>query len=153
MERLNLIKQKEKNTVYSRATAEKVLENILKRINEVNTNKEFIYKITKAVVFGSYINSNKEKLGDLDIALYIKLKDSTKSEYMQNYTQSKKSNKYVPFLLESIYGKEEVFKFIKNRKRVLQLHDGVKAEADAKYHNEPKCYIYVDEYNIIYEEK
>ena len=151
MERLELIKVTKNKKIYTRETARKALENVIQRIKEANKNDEFIYRITKAVLFGSYINTNKEKVGDLDIAIYLELKNHSKPEYIQNRIRALNSLNYVPFLLEFIYGREEVFKFIKNRKQVLELHDGVRVDEDAKQHNDPISYIYFDKYKIIYE--
>ena len=152
MERLKLVKSLKNKKLYKRETAKRTLENLIKRIKEANGNDEFIYKITKAVLFGSYINSNKEKVGDLDIAIYIELKDKSKPELEQNMERASTSNSYVPFILKFIYGKEEVFKYIKDKKHILQLHDGNKVDKDSKEHKEPLSYIYFDKYKIIYEE-
>ena len=152
MERLKLVKSLKNKKLYTRETAKMTLENVIKRIKEANRNDEFIYKITKAVLFGSYINSNKEKVGDLDIAIYIELKDKSKPEWEQNLERARTSNSYVPFILKFIYGKEEVFKYIKDKKHILQLHDGNKVDKDSKEHKEPLSYIYFDKYKIIYEE-
>lgn len=151
MERLNLEKSNKKKKIYSRKTAKMVLKNIKKRIQEVNQNDEFIYKVNKAVLFGSYINSTKEKIGDLDIALYVELKNKVISEEEQNFKRARNSNSYVPFILRFIYGKEEVFKYIKNRKQILELHDGNKVDEDAKQLNVPN-YIFFDKNEIIFEE-
>lgn len=123
MERLNLEKKTKSNIKYSRKTARSVLNNVIKKIQEANEKEEFIYKITRAVLFGSYINSDKEKIGDLDIALYLELKDKSKPEFEQNFERANTSWNYVPLLLKFIYGKEEVFKYVKDRKRILELHD------------------------------
>lgn len=66
-----------KTRKYSRKTAQNNLKNVIQKIKEVNEKDEFIYKITKAVLFGSYINSSKDKIGDLDIAIYTELKDKS----------------------------------------------------------------------------
>lgn len=152
MERLELIKKNKGTKTFSREVAELALENVIKRIREVNKKEEFIYKITKAVLFGSYINSSKERIGDLDIAIYVELKDKSIPEFEQNFNRARTSSSYVPFILRFIYGKEEVFKYIKNKKRVLQLHDGIKVDEDAKQCNEPISYIYFDKNKVIYEE-
>ncbi len=152
MERLKLENKKTNRQQFKRETATKTLENVLQKIKEVNRNKDFIYTITKAVLFGSYINSNKEKIGDLDIAIYLKLKDETKSEPEQNYERYiKASSNYLPFILQFYYGKEEVFRYIKNNKRIVQLHDAVEIEKESIRYNEPISYIYIDKYKIIYE--
>lgn len=137
---------------FSRETAKKTIENVLIKIKEVNKNDRFIYKITKAVLFGSYINSDKEKIGDLDIALYIELKDKTRPEIEQNFERAGVAINYIPFIFKFIYGKEEVFKYIKDKKRILQLHDGNKIDEYAYKHKELVSYIYNDKYLIIYEE-
>lgn len=151
MERLNLEKIDKGNKTYSRITAKKALENIIKRLEEVNHHDEFIYKVTKAVLFGSYINSNKDKLGDVDIAIYVELKNKEIPELEQNYNRSKQVNFDMPFVFRYIYGKEEVFKFLKDRKRVIQLHDGDLVDYDAKKYGYEISYIYFDKNKIIYE--
>lgn len=152
MEELKLLKTNKSKKTYLRKTVEEALNNVIKRIKEANENDEFIYKITKAVLFGSYINSTKDRVGDLDIAIYIELKDKTKDEFEQNFIRSKTALNYVPFVFRFIYGKEEIFKYIKDGKRVLQLHDGVKVDKDANEINEAINYIYLDKNKIIYEE-
>lgn len=152
MERLNLVKYRKSNVVYSRLTAEKALNNLLNRIKQANQREDFIYKITKAVLFGSYINSTKEKIGDLDIAIYIELKDKTIPEIEQNQIRARIKCCSLPIMMEFIYGREEVFKFIKDRKRVLQLHNGNIVDYESQKRNEPKSYIYFDKYKVIYED-
>mgnify|MGYP000545271012 CR=1 FL=1 len=152
MERLDLIKCRKSNVVYSRATAAKALNNLLDKIKEVNKKEDFIYRITKAVLFGSYINSIKEKVGDLDVAIYIVLKDDTIPEIEQNQNRARIKSYGLPTPMEMIYGKEEIFRFIKDRKKVLELHDGVMVDYASQKRKEPKSYIYFDDYKIIYEE-
>ena len=153
MERLDLVKCRDNNVVYSRITAQKALDNVKKRIKEANQRKDFIYKITKAVLFGSFINSSKEKVGDLDIAIYVELKDKTIPEIEQNQIRARKKCYGLPTILEFIYGKEEIFRFIKDRKKVLELHDGVMVDYESHKRKEPKSYIYFDKYEIIYEKE
>ena len=152
MERLDLIKHRKNNILYSRATAAKALNNLLAKIREVNKRDDFIYTITKAVLFGSYINSTKEKVGDLDVAIYIMLKDNTTPENKKKKKRARLKYHSLPTPMEMIYGKEEVFKFIKDRKRVIEIHDGALVDFYSEERNEPKSYIYFDEYKIIYED-
>lgn len=151
MERLLLQKSKKSSKQFTRMTAEKTIENVIQKIKEINESKEFIYKVTKAVLFGSFINSDKEKIGDLDIAIYIDLKNKSISETAQNYERWRKSLKNIPYFMRFFYGKEEVFKYIKDKKRILQLHDGVLVDIEAKEYNDPVSYIYFDKYKVIYE--
>lgn len=152
MERLDLIKCRNSNVAYSRATADRVLNNLLYKIKEANKRNDFTYKVTKAVLFGSYINSTKEKIGDLDIAIYVEIKDKSIPEIEQNQIRAREKSYGLPTILQFIYGKEEVFRFIKDRKRILELHDGIMVDYESKRRNEPISYIYFDKYKIIYEE-
>lgn len=135
---------------FKRETAQKALENLMQKIKEANEREDFIYKIDKVVLFGSYINSNKEKVGDIDIAIYIDLKDKNTPEIDQNYKRSFSSGKYISYIERLFYGKEEISKFIKDRKTVIQLHDGYLIEQKAKETGLPN-YIYEDKNKVIYE--
>lgn len=55
--------------------------------------------------------------------------------------------------MQFYYGKEEIFKYIKDKKKILQLHDAVEIENEAKRYNEDVSYIYIDKYKVIYELK
>ena len=137
--------------LYSRETARRVLEDLINRIKEANEKEEFIYKITRVVLFGSYINSNKEKIGDLDIAIYYELKDKSKPEVEQNVIRSYSRDNHISYYLRCIYGKEEVAKFIKNKHRIISIHNGnfIKHEVENGYFSYD--YIYADKNKIIYE--
>lgn len=140
----------ETKKVFSRETARKALENVKLKIKEANEREDFIYRIKKAVLFGSYINSDKEKVGDIDIALYIDLKDKITPETDQNYKRSFESGKQMSYLERLFYGKEEVSKFIKDKKAVIELHDGYMIEERVKENRMPD-YVYTDKYEIIYQ--
>lgn len=152
MERLDLIKCRKSNVAYSRTAADRVLNNLLDKIKVANKREDFIYRITKVVLFGSYINSTKEKIGDLDIAIYVDLKDKSIPEIEQNQIRAREKCYGLPTVLQFIYGKEEVFRFIKDRKRILELHDGIMVDYESKKQNESTSYIYFDKYKILYEE-
>lgn len=60
---------KNKNVKMHRATATKYVKETIKRIREYNNNLTNPLFVKKAVVFGSYVNTDKEMLSDVDIAL------------------------------------------------------------------------------------
>jgi len=148
----NSIKVEQTKKLYNRETARRALENLKVKIKEANEREDFIYEIKKAVLFGSYINSNKEKVGDIDIALYIDLKNKLIPETQQNFIRSKESGKEMPYLARLFYGKEEISKFVKDKKTVIQLHDGYEIDRRADETGLPN-YIYNDKYEVIYEIK
>jgi len=153
MEEKNIeIGTEQKRKEFSRETARKALENLKVKIKEANKRNDFIYEIKKVVLFGSYINSNKEKIGDIDIALYIDLKDKITPETEQNYKRSFESGKQMSYLERLFYGKEEISKFVKDRKAVIELHDGYLIDKRVEETGLPN-YIYTDINEVIYELK
>jgi predicted nucleotidyltransferase len=142
-----------KSKTYKRSTAKKALEMIKEKIEEANAREDFVYQIDKTVLFGSYINSQRETLGDIDIALYLSPKRIDIDEISLNRKRANDVGFSGDFIIECIYGKEEVAKYVKNRKCVVSIHDGKKAEIESKEFNEKVCYIYLDKYEVIYEKK
>lgn len=53
-----------------RATAERVLGELLERVAAVNSDEYFLYKVDEVLVFGSYLAGN-DRLRDVDIALKL----------------------------------------------------------------------------------
>jgi len=51
-----------------RRTAERKLQELLARVDEVNGSDDFLYRVVRVGVFGSYL-SGAERLNDLDIAI------------------------------------------------------------------------------------
>jgi predicted nucleotidyltransferase len=138
-----------KKRKYKRQTAEKALEMVKQKIIEVNDNSEFLYYIDRAILFGSYINSDKEYVGDLDIALYTTFKGKKSKELEMNKKRAAEKDFQGNFVLSFIYGKEEVAKYIRNGKQIISLHNGNQAEKNSKRHKE-KNYIYWDKSEVIY---
>lgn len=80
----DIINIKDTQKTYSRKNADKALQTLQDKIDTVN-NGSYIYYIDKVVLYGSYINApQKEKIGDVDIAVFISLKDNSISEFDQN---------------------------------------------------------------------
>ena len=58
----------------TRSTAERKLKEFLERVIEVKKSKYYLYKVSKVVVFGSYL-SEKEKINDIDISISLVAKE------------------------------------------------------------------------------
>jgi predicted nucleotidyltransferase len=147
----------DKKRKYKRSTANRVLSDLIDRIYIINNDNNYIYRVTKAVLFGSYINSNKEAIGDLDIAIYTELKSTSINEVDQNIRQFEmdwinEETGYMNYIEQAIYGRIKMGKYLKNRSPLIELHDAGAAEQLAKEMDTP-CYIYTDEYKIIYPEE
>ena len=103
-----------------RKTADRHLEEVKKRIQEVNENPTYCYRVTEAIVFGSYVNDpDREMLSDLDIALKLVPKYPTDSmEFYKKQSESKGKN-----LTEVLFWPyEEVLRFIRHRCSYVSIH-------------------------------
>jgi predicted nucleotidyltransferase len=111
---------------FKRKTADAALKMVKRRIAQANRNADFIYRIDKAVAFGSYINSDKEYVGDLDIAVYYSFKGKAAIESLPEANRKRASQMgFKGSFLESVYyGIIEVFRYLKNGKQIISLHDG-----------------------------
>jgi hypothetical protein len=54
----------------SRKTADRVLPEFMERMQLVNTSNEYAYRVESVVLFGSIL-SDKERLGDVDVAIEL----------------------------------------------------------------------------------
>lgn len=120
--------EKGKEQYYKRESVKRIMENVIKKINEVNKKEEFIYYIKKAIIFGSYIELKEDKIEGLNVALYFELKNNNVSEIEQNYNRAILSGKNMIYILKLVYGKEEIAKFIKDKKQAVKIYNGDEIE-------------------------
>lgn len=60
----------------SRDEADKIISTLPTRIEQINQNPEFVYTIRRAFIFGSYVETDDQCLGDVDIALELEPKEN-----------------------------------------------------------------------------
>lgn len=106
-----------------RSTAEKLLEGIVQRAREANARPEFVYSVARIAVFGSYVSSDKENLGDLDVAIELVPRyqgddfDQAREEaFMQRGPQT--SN----IVDRYMFAYNEVARYLRNRSTCVSLH-------------------------------
>lgn len=58
----------------SRAKAERLFQEFMERVHEVNTNPMYLNKVTRVVVFGSYLRPEVTELNDLDLVVETRFK-------------------------------------------------------------------------------
>lgn len=139
-----------KKTKVKRETAKKHIEMVASKIDEVNHNPYYLYYIDKAVLFGSYLNSDKEILGDVDIAIYLSPKINDTDELCRISRERAWEHGVTDFLVSLYYAREEVLRYIKNRKVSISLHDGVEADKESQECGEKVSYIYLNKHEVIY---
>lgn len=107
-----------------RTTAKKLLENLVQRAQEVNDNPDFVYSVARIAVFGSYINTDKEKLGDLDTAVELVPRyegDDLVDAVMEAFRQRGPAD--CIFIDRISFPFHEVKRYLRNRSKCLSLHD------------------------------
>lgn len=62
-----------------RLSAEKTLTEFMERVNQSNSNQEYLYSVTRVAVFGSYLE-NTSRLGDVDVAVDLQPRIPAKRE-------------------------------------------------------------------------
>lgn len=112
----------------SRAIAERELQRFLERTAEVRDSTYWLWKVNRAILFGSLLTTDKPKVSDVDIAVELvpKEKDPGKlSKLVQARIEAViKSGKRFRNLTEEVsWPYFEVFRFLKSGSRVISLHD------------------------------
>jgi predicted nucleotidyltransferase len=108
-----------------RETAARALTDFMVRVREVNENPKFLMMVTEVVIFGSYL-SDKENLGDLDIACKCEFKfafpdpQTFAKKLSEHFKASGRSSK--GSLVDMYWPWEQVHLYLKNRKRTISLH-------------------------------
>lgn len=109
-----------------RITADKKINEFMTRVNEVNINKYYLYKIIKVVLFGSYLGE-AEKLGDIDLAIKIVRKETDPDKFQKlshdRSKEAKQNGRHFSNYVEEIYWPQsEVLKYLKSRSRSISIH-------------------------------
>lgn len=108
-----------------REAATQALESFMSRVTEVNADPRFLVRITRVVIFGSYVRG-EETVGDLDLAVdyesKITVNDKDRHKIYSEYFKA--SGRTSPsFIDEWEWPKLEVKLLLKSRKRIISLHD------------------------------
>lgn len=148
-------------TLYTRQSAARAIEKMLAKAEEINHNDDYIYYIDKIVLYGSYINNEaKEKVGDVDAAVFISLKKpalSVSEERQQNKdrfsaVKGESVGGIIGIFKEAAFGWEEVISVLKGRSPILSLRPVGTHWCEDDY---DKAYleniVYSDKHKTIYE--
>ncbi|WP_055667912.1 hypothetical protein [Desnuesiella massiliensis] len=105
----------------TRKYAEKVLLEIPKIADSINKDAKHFQLITKIAVYGSYISTNKEILGDLDLAVEVKNKyeENEHSSKLFQLINSFNSGSYIERLFKA---NDYVYKCLVNGKKCLHIN-------------------------------
>ena len=75
----------------NKAKADKIFNGFMKRVAEINEDKNYIYRVSRLILFGSYLNPAADDYGDIDIAYELehKINDCKRfsGSISENYSQ------------------------------------------------------------------
>ena len=113
-----------------RKTADSILAEFLARVQTVNSDSNFLVKVKKVLIFGSYLNQ-APKINDIDIAVELvwkenhpKIKGKNKADVAVEHARNaaKKGRRFSTYLDELCWPDHEVKLFLKARSRTISLH-------------------------------
>jgi hypothetical protein len=110
-----------------RTTADRLLQTLLNRIELLNRHPDFMARVERAIVFGSYL-SNADRLGDLDVAIQWQRREPNYDKHVEANSkrvmaEMKKGRHFSNIVEELCWWQREAILFLKNRKRGLSIHD------------------------------
>jgi hypothetical protein len=105
----------------TRATADRLLQELLQRAARVNREREFAYYVDRIMVWGSYLGT-ANTMGDLDVAVKLMpvkedLPSQQRVEYERLRAASAGGHRYRNLVEQLYWPQEEVFRFLKGRAR------------------------------------
>lgn len=125
-------KLSERGEDFRRATAAKPLhsksgdeaiQGFMERVNIVNEGDRFLFRVTAVVLYGSYLRG-AERPADVDLAIEIERKIADFDEFhdacWKHLDDKGRACRRIAYELE--FPREEVFVFLRQRKRTLSLH-------------------------------
>jgi predicted nucleotidyltransferase len=111
----------------TRQTAERLIQEFLHRIREINACDDYVYRISRVIIFGSYL-SDKSRLGDVDLSIVLEFRENDPDRRIQHIQDRIKralqEGRYFQSISATIaWPQQEIFRFLKGRSPSLSLHD------------------------------
>jgi DNA-binding MarR family transcriptional regulator len=109
-----------------RKVAEKRLAELIERMQQVENDENYLYRVQWAAVFGSFL-TDKELLGDVDIYFKLERKISDGDEFIRMNQErvakaERKGRHFSTYIEQLCWSYDEVKLFLKSRSRTLELH-------------------------------
>lgn len=111
----------------NKAKADKLFKEFMERVEEINTNDYYLYKVAKIILFGSYIDPEKTDFADIDIAFELAPKAEDHVEFNRlndlRIAEAEAAGKSFPTFIDQIaYTEKVVILKLKNKSRYISLH-------------------------------
>lgn len=110
-----------------RSTAEEKLNELLDRVGQVNADAQYLFRVSKVVVFGPYLTKTAN-IKDIDVAVELepREKDPAKLEKLVAEHAAKAEaagRKFKNHAARRTWGRTEVLDFLKARSRTIALRE------------------------------
>jgi len=110
-----------------RENAEKALVEFMDRVQEVNENGRFLFRVRKVVLFGSFLTGSAT-IGDLDVAIELVPKEADARKHSElilaRANEAALNGRMFRNFIERLdFAAQEVRSFLKSRSRIIQLTD------------------------------
>lgn len=107
----------------TRAKADQIFADFMQRVHTVNNDPYYLFKVTKVVLFGSYLQDTPT-VNDIDLAIDMDCKEPDIKRRGELFKQRRKESgrnfgSYIDYVG---WPETEVWMFLKSRSRVLSLH-------------------------------
>ena len=110
-----------------RETATQRIKDLLDRIVVANENAEYLFRVNRVVLFGSYL-SNRDRINDVDVAIELKPKTNDPQSLIDQTLNkaieaADNGRQFSSFMHRLLWPQNEIILFLKSRSRALSLHD------------------------------
>jgi predicted nucleotidyltransferase len=106
-----------------RKKADEAIKGLMERVRIVNEDDFFLYRVTAVVLYGSYVRG-AERPSDVDLAIDVKRKINDVKKFHEacwkHLNDSGRECRRIGY--EFDFPRDEVFVFLRQRKRTLSLH-------------------------------
>lgn len=109
----------------SRATATRLLTEVIERARSYNADPARLLTITEIVVFGSYLDPAADTLGDLDLAVSTVRRDTDGERYVDKVLEYARTSgrNFSTFHERLFWPTRELWMILKNRSSMLSITD------------------------------
>ena len=106
-----------------RKTAEKNLQKLLDRAKTVNSDDYYLYRVSKVIIFGSYL-STQDRINDIDVAVELisKINDKDERARAENDKINEAQRPFINIVDRMFWPRNEVMMFLKSRSPSISLH-------------------------------
>lgn len=113
--------------------ADRIFQEFMQRVDEINRDDFYLYRVSKLLIFGSYQNPHNQDFGDIDIAYDLQQKVEDIQEFLwlnELLVEEAKQQGHVFSSLwsEISYSRHLVLQRLKNKSPYISLHPIFKEE-------------------------